>query len=103
LAVPDWVKRLRCSAYGSRSDDRAIYSDPSVVERYRSISGLQPVEATIIYRIGHEFVDKRILDLGVGAGRTTPYLLEISKNIFLSDPALQNSQALGYPQTAASA
>src|SRR6185437_16849190 len=47
---------------------------------YLRAGELQPPEIAIFSRIGPEFADKRILDLGVGAGRTTPYLLEISKN-----------------------
>jgi hypothetical protein len=62
------------------SRNRALFGQQSVVEKYGRVAGLQPPEAAIISWIGREFVDKRILDLGVGGGRTTPYLLEISKN-----------------------
>ena len=49
--------------------------------------------------IGREFADKRILDLGVGAGRTTPYLLEISKNYIGIDfsPAMIAACQARYP------
>lgn len=58
---------------------RATFSQLSVVESYRR-DDLQPPEAAIFSWIGREFAGKRILDLGVGAGRTTPYLLEISND-----------------------
>jgi SAM-dependent methyltransferase len=59
---------------------RATFSQQSVVENYRRADELQPPEAAIFPWVGREFADKRILDLGVGAGRTTPYLLAISRN-----------------------
>ena len=59
---------------------RAAFSQQSVVESYRRVGELQRPEAAIFSWIGREFAGKRVLDLGVGAGRTTPYLLEISKN-----------------------
>ena len=62
------------------SQSRATFNDRSVVESYRRAGELQSPEIAIFSRIGPEFADKRILDLGVGAGRTTPYLLEISKH-----------------------
>src|SRR3954453_3780733 len=60
--------------------NRAYFDDRLVIERYCRVDKLEPAERVIISRIGHEFADKRILDLGVGAGRTTPFLLDISKN-----------------------
>ncbi len=60
--------------------NRETFTQRSVVESYRRADELQPPEVAIISWIGREFADKRILDLGVGAGRTTPYLLAISKD-----------------------
>jgi SAM-dependent methyltransferase len=58
---------------------RATFTQQSVVESYRRADELQPPEAAIFSWIGREFAGRRILDLGVGAGRTTPYLVAISK------------------------
>jgi SAM-dependent methyltransferase len=41
---------------------------------------LQPPEAQILLKLRPTIEGKRILDVGVGGGRTTPYLLEISNN-----------------------
>jgi SAM-dependent methyltransferase len=81
------------------SHNRALFGHQSVVERYRRVDELQPPEAAIISRIGREFSDKRILDLGVGGGRTTPYLLDISKNYIGIDfsPAMIAACQARYP------
>jgi ubiquinone/menaquinone biosynthesis C-methylase UbiE len=82
------------------SHNRALFGHQSVVERYRRVGELQPPEAAIISWIGHEFEDKRILDLGVGGGRTTPYLLDISKNYIGIDfsPAMIAACQVRYPE-----
>ena len=81
------------------SHNRALFGHQSVVEQYRRVGELQPPEAAIISWIGHEFADKRILDLGVGGGRTTPYLLDISKNYIGIDfsPAMIAACQARYP------
>src|SRR3954449_13496810 len=56
------------------------FDDRLVIERYCHIAELEQSERVIVSRIGYEFAGKHILDLGVGAGRTTPFLLDISKN-----------------------
>jgi SAM-dependent methyltransferase len=40
--------------------------------------GLFESEAVILDRLRPELIGKRLLDIGIGAGRTTPFLLEIS-------------------------
>jgi ubiquinone/menaquinone biosynthesis C-methylase UbiE len=55
-------------------DDSSLkaYSSPDVVKHYAQLSGLQPAERYAF----EKFVPQNasILDLGVGGGRTTPYL-----------------------------
>ena len=77
----------------------AMFGHQSVVERYSRLGEFRPYEAAIISQIGHEFADKRILGLGVGGGRTTPYLLEISKNYIGIDfsPAMIAACQARYP------
>ena len=55
------------------------YSDPAVVGCYAG-SGprLFTSEKTILARLENELRGRRVLDLGVGGGRTTPQLLELT-------------------------
>jgi ubiquinone/menaquinone biosynthesis C-methylase UbiE len=48
------------------------------VDEYDEEEGLQPPEEVILRRLAPSLSGRSILDLGVGAGRTTPHLLEIS-------------------------
>ena len=67
----------------SRSPDRfnrAAYSSPVAIKRYERQSGLTEVERTILQSVRPEIRDKRLLDVGVGGGRTTASLLEISRD-----------------------
>jgi SAM-dependent methyltransferase len=48
--------------------------------KYARRTGLKPAELTIFRTLGAEIKDKAILDIGVGAGRTTPHLLEYGFN-----------------------
>jgi len=69
--------------------NRAVYADVHTSRQYGSAMDLQAPESFILSRIGAEFKGKRILDIGVGGGRTTPYLLEISSNYVGIDFAAQ--------------
>ena len=63
------------------------YENAEVVNLYRVDGGLQIPENAILNKIKAEFLGKRILDIGVGAGRTTPALLEISNDYVGIDAA----------------
>lgn len=60
--------------------NRRHYETGVVAARYATRSGLQPAEAAILEQYRHGIAGRRILDLGVGGGRTTPFLLELSSN-----------------------
>lgn len=69
LEAPDVVGDVNASTY----------ADPSVAKHYEADSSLQPAEAAILERIRPHVAGRGILDLGVGAGRTVPYLLNLSE------------------------
>lgn len=52
----------------------ATYRDEAVVGWYGAKEGLQPVETVVLGSLEDALRGARVLDLGVGAGRTTPYL-----------------------------
>ncbi len=69
------------SACTSRQDaaNQNAYGDPAVVGCYAgSGARLFPSEKAILSRMANGVRGRRILDLGVGGGRTTPHLLELT-------------------------
>jgi SAM-dependent methyltransferase len=62
------------------SHNHRVHSGLLVPLEYSGATGLQPPEMEILSRLRSTFSDKRILDIGVGGGRTTPFLTEISKD-----------------------
>lgn len=63
-------------AYGF--DNRVTFAREDVVRFYMNAKDLLPAERSIFQRIESELVNARILDIGVGGGRTTPYLLSLT-------------------------
>lgn len=59
-------------------DNRATFSRDDVVKFYLTAEELMPAERVVLQRLSPQLRDGRLLDLGVGGGRTTPHLLEIS-------------------------
>lgn len=59
-------------------DNRRLYERSAIGARYARQSQLQPAEAAILGLYGADISGGSILDLGVGGGRTTPFLLELS-------------------------
>jgi SAM-dependent methyltransferase len=58
----------------------ATYSDAGLLGWYDRQDGLLPAERAILERLRPELDNKRLLDIGVGGGRTTRHLLEISRD-----------------------
>jgi ubiquinone/menaquinone biosynthesis C-methylase UbiE len=51
-----------------------IFENPKIVQYYAQHADLTPTEEMILRDHQGDFVNKRVLDLGVGAGRTVPWL-----------------------------
>jgi ubiquinone/menaquinone biosynthesis C-methylase UbiE len=62
------------------AQNHRAFSSPFAVKAYTAVDGLTPGEVTILETLRSRITDKAILDIGVGAGRTTPSLLEISRD-----------------------
>ena len=60
-------------------DNQDLYEKDKVVKRYLSHRHLQPPEQTILNLLEQSHRDMRILDIGVGAGRTTHYFAPLAK------------------------
>jgi ubiquinone/menaquinone biosynthesis C-methylase UbiE len=60
------------------SHAQEIYNSSRVVHSYKKVIKLLAPETVIFDELRVEFANKRILDIGVGAGRTVPHLTAIS-------------------------
>ncbi len=60
------------------TNNRRAYSSRTALKFYGHQSALFPAERAILEKLRPQIAGKRLLDIGIGAGRTTPYLLEIS-------------------------
>jgi SAM-dependent methyltransferase len=58
----------------------ATYSNAGLLGWYDRQDGLLAVERAILEGLRPELMHKRLLDIGVGGGRTTKYLLDISRD-----------------------
>jgi SAM-dependent methyltransferase len=56
------------------------YDFPDVVKDFKELTTLSPGEAAILAMLQNQLKDQPFLDVGMGAGRTTPYLRELSAN-----------------------
>jgi hypothetical protein len=63
------------------AQNHRAFSSPFAVKAYTAVDGLTPGEVTILETLRSRITDKAILDIGVGAGRTTPSLLEIKSRL----------------------
>src|SRR5690348_17274690 len=69
---------VRGSPDVARDGNRRFYESRFIGARYARQSGLQPAEAAIIERYRRQVSGARILDLGVGGGRTTAFLAPLA-------------------------
>src|ERR1041385_6007862 len=60
--------------------NKAAYSARDLVEWYGELDFILKPEAVIIERIRTAIEGKKLLDIGIGAGRTTKFLLEVSQD-----------------------
>jgi ubiquinone/menaquinone biosynthesis C-methylase UbiE len=58
--------------------NKAAYAASDVVDWYKDLDFILKPEAVIIERIRAAIEGKKLLDIGIGAGRTTRFLLEVS-------------------------
>lgn len=54
-------------------DNRRSWQSEQLVEEYRGRLGLQPPEQAVLDGLGARLAGMRMLDIGVGCGRTTPH------------------------------
>ncbi len=60
--------------------NRAAYGTEEVVDWYGDLDFILKPEAVILEKITPVIREQRLLDIGIGAGRTTRFLLEISRD-----------------------
>lgn len=74
----------------------AYYDDPDVVEYYKYRDHYAPAEAALLAWLKEELQNQPILEIGIGGGRTTPYLRQISKvytGIDISEAMIQAARS----------
>jgi SAM-dependent methyltransferase len=57
-------------------ENKRVYESPTTVQNYATMAGLQPPEQTILDIVRRSLLQTRMLDVGVGAGRTTVHFAE---------------------------
>jgi SAM-dependent methyltransferase len=80
--------------------NRRTYATESVVRWYRDVDFIEKSEEVILRRLHPSIKDKKLLDIGIGGGRTTKHLLEISKDYTGIDYTLRLAEIVKgkYPQ-----
>lgn len=64
------------TATEASESNRNVYEQRSIVQQYVADSNLTPAEVQLLAKFSADIAGKRVLDLGVGGGRTTSYLAE---------------------------
>lgn len=81
------------------SVNKTTYSRADVVEYYRKVETLLEAEEVLLKKLLPTIKNSKILDIGVGGGRTTKYLLQISDDYTGVDYVSQFAEETGkkYP------
>lgn len=66
------------TATGLHERNRSLYAAPDVVRFYATRDSLYPAERAILSRYATELRESRLLDIGVGAGRTATHLSDLA-------------------------
>lgn len=61
----------RKKKFPQMNENREVYNSAAVVSRYRGRDAIHPAEGAVLERFRDELRNARMLDIGVGAGRTT--------------------------------
>lgn len=69
--------------------NQRVYEDGHIVSIYANKTALFAPERTILDKIRPEIAGQPVLDIGVGAGRTTPHLLELTRDYIGVDYAAE--------------
>ncbi len=59
-----------------KTQNQKTYASAQIVNYYRSLNALQPAEQMILDRLSPSLSNLKMLDIGVGAGRTTQYFCD---------------------------
>jgi ubiquinone/menaquinone biosynthesis C-methylase UbiE len=87
-------------------ENKKTYSDKKVVAYYKNQEGLQKPEQTLFNLLKNDLCNMKMLDIGIGAGRTTacfaPYVKEYIGVDYAEEmvKACQNKFASKFPQSA---
>jgi SAM-dependent methyltransferase len=81
------------------TDNKQTWGQNCFAKQYSKSIGLNAPEKTIIDILRDKLKGRKLLDIGVGAGRTTPHLLEVSSNYKGVDysPAMIEAARRRYP------
>lgn len=60
--------------------NKRSYSSSDVVDYYLQFDSIFEVEKVILQKLRSSIKDKKLLDIGIGGGRTTKYLIELSED-----------------------
>jgi SAM-dependent methyltransferase len=80
--------------------NRRAYTSKPLLSWYQNQDAIQPAENAILKKISPEIKNKRLLDIGIGGGRTTNFLLPLSKDYVGIDyaPDLIEAAQRKYPE-----
>jgi ubiquinone/menaquinone biosynthesis C-methylase UbiE len=78
---PRWIilSKTKADKHGIVSENKRMYENSAVVEDLSSMSYLQKPEETVLKKLKIELKNMRMLDIGIGGGRTTCHFASLTK------------------------